>query len=274
MAHRRPSNVRSFRERQLIPPVESTGVLDMPAVVTVPCFSGAPWNLGELEPLNDLPLMTMRLPEEVDEIEAYADFVERLTDDLESFILLGDSFGAVISLALSIRRPAGLRALVMSGGFAANPVRSRLLRARIKAARFLPGPLYRAITLRLHASSLASPFDGEGQVPWSKEKSRHLFLENTPYLSYVARADAALAVDCVDRLWRVVVPTLIITPSHDTLIGGDAAREMLEGIPDSEEVVLERTGHMLRFSHPITYAKTVRAFLDERLVDERSMALG
>jgi|GEM_PF-391624 len=238
-----------------------------PTIVTVPCFSGAPWDLEGLTALSDLPLRTMRLPEGLDDVEDYADFVERQVSDLDCYVLVGDSFGAVVSLALAVRRPPGCRALVMSGGFAASPVRSRLLRARIKAARFLPGPLYRAITLRLHAASLASPYDIDGQVPWTKKKSRRLFAENTPYRSYVARAKAALKVDLRDRLDQVAVPTLIITPEHDTLIGEQAAGEMLEGIPDATEVVLERTGHMLRYSHPDTYARTVRDFLVGRFRD-------
>ena len=232
-----------------------------PTIVTVPCFSGAPWDLGKLEPLSDLSLRTMRLPEGVNDIEDYADFVEEQVSELDCYILAGDSFGAVVSLALAIRQPAGLRALILSGGFAANPVRNPILRARIKAARFLPGPLYRIITLRLHAASLSSPYDAEGQIPWSAKKTREFFLQNTPYCSYVARADAALNINYLDRLSKIKVPTLIITPSHDTLIGKNAAAEMLEGIQDSQEIVLKRTGHMFRFSHPVTYAKTIREFL-------------
>jgi pimeloyl-ACP methyl ester carboxylesterase len=250
---------------------EGTGTgPQLPTVMTVPCFSGAPWDLENLKPLSDLQLKTMRLPEGVDDVGKYADFVEGKVAGLECYVLVGDSFGAVVSIAFATRRPGGLRALVISGGFAANPVRNPLLKARIRAARFLPGPLYRLITLRLHAASLASPFDSEGQVPWSKAKSRQLFAENTPYSSYVARARAALKVDYLDRLSRINVPTLIITPEHDTLIGERAAREMLEGIPDASEVILERTGHMLRYSHPVTYARTIRAFLEERFGDDLS----
>jgi hypothetical protein len=40
----------------------------LPTIVTVPCFSGAPWDLDHLKPLSDLPLQTMRLPEEKDDI--------------------------------------------------------------------------------------------------------------------------------------------------------------------------------------------------------------
>lgn len=244
----------------------------LPTIVTVPCFSGAPWDLEKLKPLSHLPLLTMRLPEDMEDIEQYADFVELQVAELSCYVLVGDSFGALVSLAFGTRRPAGLCALILSGGFAANPVRNPVLKARIKAARFLPGPLYRTITLRLHAASLSSPYDAEGQVSWSDEKSRELFKENTPYRSYVARAKAALEVDYLDRLDRINVPTLIITPEHDILIGDRASKEMLDGIRDVREVVLKRTGHMLRYSHPVTYAETVLTFLKEQFGDDLQQA--
>jgi hypothetical protein len=126
--------------------------------------------------------------------------------------------------------------LILFGGFAANPVRNPLLKARIKAVRFFPAPRYRMITLRLHAASLSSPYDAEGQVPWSRTKSRELFLEKTPFLSCAARAKAALEVDYLNRIVRIEVPTLIITLEHDTLISDRASKEMLDGIRDVREV--------------------------------------
>ena len=77
-----------------------------PTLVTVPCFSGAPWRLEELTPLAGRPLRTMRLPENVDDIEAYADFVEAQVAELDDYVLVGDSFGAVVSLAVALRHPA------------------------------------------------------------------------------------------------------------------------------------------------------------------------
>lgn len=238
---------------------------DTTPVVTVPCFSGAPWDLDALEPLTHRPLRTMRLPEAVGEIEAYADFVAAQVDDLSHYVLVGDSFGAVIALALATRRPAGLRGLVLSGGFAANPVTSPVVRAKIGAARLLPGPLYRQVTLRLHAASLASPHDREGQRPLGTDAFRRLFLENTPWGSYTARAAAAFSADYRDRLHLIDVPTLVLTPSYDTLIGPNAAEVMLDGIPDSTEAVLDRTGHMFRFTHPHTYAAAIESFIVRRV---------
>jgi pimeloyl-ACP methyl ester carboxylesterase len=137
------------------------------SILTVPCFSGAPWDSNELTALSHRPLYTMRLPEGLDSIEAYADFVEAQSADKGDYVLLGDSFGAVVSLAVATRQPSMLKGLVISGGFAENPVTDPLMKLKIKMARFLPGPLYRVITLRFHAASLASPYDGEGDRPWS-----------------------------------------------------------------------------------------------------------
>lgn len=39
---------------------------------------------------------------------------------------------------------------------------------------------------------------------------------------------------------------------------------MLGGIPDATETVLADTGHMFRFSHPITYPTAIRDFLATR----------
>ncbi len=232
-----------------------------PSILTVPCFSGAPWELDQLTPLADLDLRTLRLPDHPRDIDAYADLVVDAMADLDDVVLVGDSFGAVVALAVAVRRPPQLRALVLSGGFAADPVTDRITRAKVAAARWLPGPLYRQLVLRFHAASLASPHDGDGQVPWTQADSRRLFLDHTPHATYVNRAQAAFAADYRDRLHHVEVPTLILTPSHDELIGEQAATILREGIPDATEIVLPDTGHMFRFSHPVTYAAAIRDFL-------------
>jgi pimeloyl-ACP methyl ester carboxylesterase len=240
-----------------------------PTVVTVPCFSGAAWDLHALTPLVDHPLHTMRLPEAVSDIDSYADFLATQVADLDQYVLVGDSFGAVVALAFATRRPSGLQALVLSGGFAANPVDTVAGRAKIRAARFLPGPLYRHLVLRLHAAALASPYDEQAEQPLTQRDTRRLFLDNTPRRSYVARGRAALAADYAGRLNQVDVPTLILTPEHDTLIGQDAAATLRTGIPDAVEHVLPRTGHMFRFTHPVLYASHIAEFLDARVAPPR-----
>lgn len=248
-------------------PVDAAVKVDstMPTIVTIPCFSGAPWELGKLTPLSSWPLRTMALPDGVDSIEAYADYVAEQVADLDDYILVGDSFGAVVALAVAVRQPPELRGLVVSGGFAANPISGRIGRAKIAAARFLPGPLYRLLTLRLHAASLASPFDAEGDYPLSRRETADLFREHTPWRSYTARAKAAFSADYRRELANINVPTLILTPEHDTLIGEDAASVLRRGIRDSVEHVIARTGHMFRFTHPVTYSRHIAEFLQARV---------
>lgn len=234
-----------------------------PTLVLIPCFSGAPWSPEQLAAFGRRPVRTLRLPEGVNDMEVYADFVAETVADLEDYVLVGDSFGANIALALATRQPGELRGLVMSGGFAANPISSPVWRSAMRLMGRMRGGLYRQVVLRAHAHRLASPHDAEGQVPWSEADSHRLFLENTPAASFGARVVAALDADYTDRLAQVQVPTLILTPSHDVLIGEDAATIMREGIPRAREVVLDRTGHMFRFSHPGTYARAVEDFVGQ-----------
>lgn len=235
--------------------------MTQPTIITIPCLSGAPWDLSSLSPLAGFPLRTLRLSEEHTDIEQHADDVLELASELDEFILVGDSFGAQVALAAAARRPGGLVGLVISGGFAAMPVDSFVTRMKINAAQFLPGPMYRHLVLRMHARALESRFDAEGDTKWTLTDSIRLFRENTNWRGYVRRTQAALAADYRSALADIKVPTLILTPEDDTLIGEDAARDLREGIADATEVILPRTGHMFRLSHPTRYAEAIRDFL-------------
>jgi pimeloyl-ACP methyl ester carboxylesterase len=230
-------------------------------LVTVPCFSGAPWDLDSLTALRGRSVRTMRLPEDLADVEAYADFVADQVADLDAYVLAGDSFGAVISLALATRRPRGLAGLVLSGGFASNPLPAwKGVAAR--ASRFAGGPLYRQGTLRFHAFQLSSTFDATAEVPHTQDDYRRLFVENTPRRTYTARVTSVTHFDGRDRLDRVEVPTLLITPEDDKLVGAEASATMLAGITGAREIVLPRTGHMFRFTHPSAYGTAITEFLD------------
>lgn len=235
---------------------------NFPTIVTVPCLSGSPWQIEQLSPLDNWPIQTMRLPEDLDNIEAYADFLATQVADLEHYVLVGDSFGANIALAFATRQPLGLTALVLSGGFAKNPITDPITKFKVWVATLLTGKLYREITLRFHVQSLVSPFDANGEVPLSKQAFRELFINNTPRHSYLSRIKAIFSADYSAQLSLIRVPTLILTPADDRLIGEEAAQQLVRGIPDAFEVILPNTGHMFRFTHPVTYAKAIKQFLE------------
>jgi pimeloyl-ACP methyl ester carboxylesterase len=233
-----------------------------PTLVTVPCFSGAPWDERQLAPLRAYPVRTMRLPEAVGEVDRYADFLATQVEGLPDYVLIGDSFGAVISLALALRQPTGLRGLVLSGGFAANPL-PRWKAVAARGSRYAAGPLYRQMVLRFHAHELASGFDRGAEVPHRQNDYRQLFVKNTPRISYSARVTSVIAFDVRDQLRKVNVPTLLITPADDRLVGAQAAQELCHGLSNAREVVLPGTGHMFRFTHPSLYGQTILEFLQD-----------
>lgn len=232
----------------------------VPVLVYVPCFSGAPWDLEQFPDLADWPARTPALPAALGSIDAYADWLGDLVQDLSSFVLIGDSFGASIALSLAIRRPRGLRAVVASGGFALNPIRQRWLRWVIRHAARVPEVAYAPFVVPLHAWLLRSRFDGRGEQSWSMRATRTLFLTHTPPASYWARAQAAAQFDIRESLQRIPVPVLLLTPEDDGLIA-PAAVQPLRQIPDVQEVVMTGTGHMLRYSHPQAYGREVARFL-------------
>jgi pimeloyl-ACP methyl ester carboxylesterase len=236
----------------------------MSSIVTVPCFSGAPWDARQLKPFADRDIVTMRLPERLDTVEANADFLADQVRGLDEYVLVGDSYGAVIALTLAIRQPRGLSGLVLSGGFAANPLPA-WKGVAASASRFAGGPLYRQGTLRFHAYQLHSHFDATAPIPHTQDDYRRLFIDNTPRATYTARVTSVTHFDVRNQLGRVNVPTLLLTPEDDKLVGDQAAKEMLAGIPDVKEIVLPRTGHMFRFTHPDQYGQAITNFIDERV---------
>lgn len=233
-----------------------------PTLVMIPCFAGAPWQLDQLSGLQGRAMRTLRLPDDVRELERLADFILDQVKDLERYVLVGDSYGAVSSIAVATRQPKGLQGLVISGGFAKSPITSPLLKTLAGLAPFFPGPFYRQTTLRFHAAQLASTFDKEGEIPWSTGKSRAFFIKETPHKAYVNRIRSIETADYTAQLKKINVPTLILTPEEDKLIGKEAAGILLNGIKGAQEVVMPRTGHMFRFSHPGAYSREIRKFLE------------
>lgn len=229
---------------------------DQLPLVLVPCFSGAAWDTSQFPQWRGRKVVTGRLPD-ANDIDAYADIVADWTGHLGEYALVGDSFGALVALALAERRPRGLRALVLSGGFARAHV-GRWTRIRMSAGRMLGQRGY-PLTVRFHVRSLGSPFD----PPGTDAELRRIFLEECDAATFFHRGAIALNADLRPGRKRVNTPTLVLTPEHDRLIGPEAAAELVGGIPDAREEVLKGTGHLLRFTHPERYAASVDAFLTD-----------
>jgi len=192
----------------------------------------------------------------------YGEWVAQVTRDLPAYVLIGDSFGAAVALWWAARRPPRLAGVVASGGFASNPLRGPTLRAWIRRGPRPSGWAYRHVVLPWHARLLASPYDESGEHPWGLADTLRLFRRSTPARDYWSRAEAAITADFASDVADIAVPTLILTPEYDRLID-PAAAAPLRTIPGHRQRRLAGTGHLFRFTHPTTYGREIRDFLEE-----------
>ena len=94
------------------------------------------------------------------------------------------------------------------------------------------------------------------------QASHQLFVHSTSWASYLGRIKAVRDGDLRSRLGNIDVPTLVLSPSYDHLVGVGATLELRQNIVGAKHVVLANTGHMFRFSHPRMYAASVIDFLN------------
>ena len=112
------------------------------------------------------------------------------------------------------------------------------------------------------------------EIPLTQSDYRQLFIANTPQRTYTARVTSVIDFDVRKRLDQVSVPTLLLTPEDDKLVGEQAAKEMLSGILDAREVILPATGHMFRFTHPDLYGRAITDFLDNGITARQDQGGG
>lgn len=200
-------------------------------------------------------------------LEVFAQDVDRLAEalGLETFALLGHSFGAIIATFHAIELGTAERYVISGGGDS-----SEALEADVAASLAALGEEGQAIAeswerektveteeelaelMRVqwpfHFAGTAPPGYGEETV-FSPDVLRHF-------------ADAGYgAFDFVPDLRRVDRPVLVIVGEHDRTTTPRAARVLAEGIPDSELVLLKGVGHMSFVEAPEPFLAAVRTFL-------------
>lgn len=204
----------------------------------------------------------------VDELEA---LVTEL--GLESFDLLGHSAGGWISLSFALRRPAGLRRLVLASTCADMPLYQREIRA-LKDA--LPDGLG-AVIDRCEAAGTTNSAE-YGRAFGTFQRLHVLRLEHMPdhMLTSIAGLneeiyDALLGPEwnmrgslrewsVVDRLGELDLPVLVTSGRFDEMTPS-TVRPMVEGIPGALWRIFENSAHMAMMEEPELYAQVVGDFL-------------
>jgi L-proline amide hydrolase len=209
--------------------------------------------------------------DELDSLLAYLEIRDR-------YFLLGQSWGGMLGAEHAIRRPKGLRALVLSNALASSALWS-------SEAERLRGELPTEVeeTLRRHeaAGTLSDPeYVAASQTYYDEHVCR---LKPTPpdyvrTMEYVAKDPTVYVTmwgpneffcngtlkdwSVVDQLHLITAPTLLVSGRFDEATPA-VNQPFFDNIPDVQWEILEQSSHMPFFEEPDRYLDVVGSFLDE-----------
>lgn len=196
----------------------------------------------------------------------------------EAYHLLGQSWGGMLAAEHAIRRPKGLRSLIISD----SPASMTLwLAAANELREQLPADVQRVLTQHEDAGTTDSP---EYLAAMDVFYDRHV-CRVVPHPPEVDATFAAIAEDptvyhtmngpsefhvigtlktwdIVDMVHNIQVPTLVISGRYDEATP-DTVRPYAEGIPNARWQIFENSSHMPHVEERHAYMQLVEEFLDE-----------
>lgn len=165
--------------------------------------------------------------------------------DIEQVHFVGLSMGGMIGQALALDHAARLKSLVLADTMArieaaAQPVwQARIEQARAQGmASLWPPTAERWLTASFRA-----------QHPEEEAVIERQF-EATPVAGYVGCSQAIRALDFLDELGAIAMPTVIIVGEQDTGTPVGAARAMHERIVGSQLFVIPEAAHLSNIEQP------------------------
>ncbi|HYY63563.1 MAG TPA: alpha/beta fold hydrolase [Gaiellaceae bacterium] len=208
-----------------------------------------------------------RVDPETLSLEVFARDVDRLAEalDLDSFALLGHSFGAIIATYHATELGTAAAYVISGGGESSDA-----LEADVEVSLAALGD---------DGETIKSSWEAEKTVE-TDEQLKQLLRDQMPFhfhgepppgyaeetvgspevLRYFANIGYG-AFDYRPKLNGVAKPTLLIVGDHDRTTTPRAARALHEEIPNSELAVIADAGHMSFVEQTEPYLRAVRRFL-------------
>lgn len=185
-----------------------------------------------------------------------ADDVLGLLDSLGvgRFSYAGVSIGGAVGLQLALRVPDRVERLAVLAS----------------AARFANAESYaeRAQQVRAEGTEFLVPsrtglwFTAEFAESEPAEAGRLVaMLRSTPAEGYAACCDAIAEFDIRSRIGEITAPTLVLAGAEDPATTGELMRELAEGIPGAQFVVVPGAGHLPNATHPAEVNAALREHL-------------
>jgi pimeloyl-ACP methyl ester carboxylesterase len=99
------------------------------------------------------------------------------------------------------------------------------------------------------------------QRPELVEQVRQMILRASPTGIAAAQRGMAQRPDVRERLGAIRVPTLVIVGEHDAISPPDEMRQIAEGIPSAEFIVIPNAGHMSTMENSTDVNAAMRGFV-------------
>ncbi|PNP37073.1 hypothetical protein TGAMA5MH_11044 [Trichoderma gamsii] len=214
------------------------------------------------------PLADEQWISDLDEIRAWA--------GVETFILAGGSYGGFLALGYALTYPNRLSGLILRNTWACGFKGSlRILKNICISPRIRPD-LDRQV--RLWSGNVRDNEDGargleeilaiytpakennEEEGPGNFEGAGNDFemrweVHNAAWSLSVPRFDVR------NKLHQIETPTLIIAGRHDPICPVEDSEEIHQGIPESDLVIFEKSGHNPSADEPLAVQKALKSFL-------------
>jgi pimeloyl-ACP methyl ester carboxylesterase len=181
-------------------------------------------------------------------------FIDETLPVTEDYVIVAESFSGPLAIQIATRNPPPkrLRGIVLSATFADCPLRG---------FRRLMGLILGGIAMRLNPPRfvirkfLLDPNASDEEVEIVAGAIRDVKGE-----VMATRLKQALRADCVGRLERLKMPTLILAAKDDRLIAPEATAKLIDGIKSAEVVWMDGP-HLLLLRRTEQAVDAVRRFV-------------
>ncbi len=230
-----------------LPGLGASGRSFAPMAPLAPHFRFLLWTLPSRTPLTHTPLQF-----------ALASLIHAEARLPERFMLLGSSYGTLVSMAFALAYPERVKALVLVSPVAGVRKVRRWALSLSTLVR-MPKPFAYAVSPMVARVMGGRYLPPEGRAEIVREARRI-----TP-MELLRRLRDILSTDLLGALEQLRVPTLIIQGSRDLLVPTSAARDVAARIPGARMELLRKASHLPYMSHPDSFNAFAGDFLMQHL---------
>jgi proline iminopeptidase len=221
------------------------------------------------------PKETYSLDNNVEDLEALRQHL-----GLDTFVLLGTSYGGMVALAYAVKYPQNLSHLIA----VVTSANSRFLKRAQEIIAERGTPEQQEVCEKLWAGSfeddeeLEDYYDKMGplySLNYDPEKAKQRSKRSIRSVDAINEGFGGFlrTYDVMDQLHKITCPTLVIAGRHDWICPPDLSEEFAAHIPQADLRVFENSSHSVAADEPDLYLDTIRGFLAYN-TNTRERALG